>query len=149
MSFLTGVVMTYVWYRYGQLVGETNYQNITIYVFKPQKLSPGNILSSKHVSFHIKSSLICVRNDVFYSWLVSVMNSILFTVNECCGSGSASYWRAGSGFASKWQAGSRSASVCRWQAKIYGIWAYFSTFSWFWAFIWKLGSDPDPHQSEN
>ena len=23
MSFLTGVVMTYVWYRYGQLIGET------------------------------------------------------------------------------------------------------------------------------
>ncbi len=38
----------------------------------------------------------------------------------------------------------RSASICRWQAKMYGIWAYFSTFSsnpseW-------SGSASDPHQ---
>ncbi len=26
-------------------------------------------------------------------------------------------------------------------SKMYGIWAYFSTFSWIWAFIWKLGSE--------
>ncbi len=50
---------------------------------------------------------------------------------------------------------SGSASICRWQAKIYGIWACLSTFSMVWAFIWMLGSgsgsasasnkNPDPH----
>ncbi len=54
----------------------------------------------------------------------------------------------------KCYAGYGSASICRWQAKMYGIWAHFNTFSRFLAFIWKLGSgsalqwkaDPDPHQ---
>ncbi len=35
---------------------------------------------------------------------------------------------------------SGSASIWRWQAKMYGIWAYSSIFSRVWAFIWKLGS---------
>ncbi len=30
--------------------------------------------------------------------------------------------------------------ICRWQAKMHGIWAYLSTFSRFWAFTWKLES---------
>ncbi len=40
-------------------------------------------------------------------------------------------------FASNWKVGSGSvsASICRWQAKMYGIWAYLSTFSNFWAFF--------------
>ncbi len=63
---------------------------------------------------------------------------------QCCGSGS------GPRFA--------SASICRWQAKMYGIWACLSTFSRVWVFIWKLGSDlhlgekpdpdPDPHPNQ-
>ncbi len=54
----------------------------------------------------------------------------------------ASTWYAGSGSASKWAAGagSASASICRWQSIMYWKWPYLSTFSRFWAFIWKLGS---------
>jgi hypothetical protein len=57
------------------------------------------------------------------------------------------------------RSGTGSASVYRWQAKMYGIWAYFCTFSRVWAFIWKLGSEsgtasnknqnPDPHPDPN
>ncbi len=36
--------------------------------------------------------------------------------------------------ASNWKVGSGPASICRWQAKMYGIWDYLSTFSRFWAF---------------
>ncbi len=57
--------------------------------------------------------------------------------SQCCGAGKlirSQKWKAGSG------SGSRSASLCRLQAKIYGIWAYLSIFSRFWSFILKLGS---------
>ncbi len=33
----------------------------------------------------------------------------------------------------------RIRHIFRWQAKMYGKWAYLSTFSRFWAFIWNLG----------
>jgi hypothetical protein len=36
--------------------------------------------------------------------------------------------------------GTGSASICSWQAKMYWIWAYYSTFSRVWAFMCKLGS---------
>ncbi len=68
--------------------------------------------------------------------------------------GSASNGKLGSGSGSKWETRSGSAppsaSFCRWQAKIYGIWAYFSTFSRFWAFICKIvsGFGSDTQQSE-
>jgi hypothetical protein len=54
---------------------------------------------------------------------------------QCSRSGSVRIWiilitwiriNSKSGFGSKWWAGSGtgSASICRWQAKLYGIWAY-------------------------
>ncbi len=61
--------------------------------------------------------------------------------------GSASNWKVGSGSASVYRRIRIRIKViswiriwiyiCRWQAKIYGIWAYLSIFSRFLAFIWK------------
>ncbi len=71
-----------------------------------------------------------------------------------------------------WNRNPGTASICRWEAKTYGIWASLSTFSRVYAFIWKLESgfgsgseyrwkvgsasasnknqnpDPDPHKSD-
>ncbi len=86
--------------------------------------------------------LVSSKGVKIFSFLGQYRNSVLgirvcIKLNVGSGVASASKWQARSGSVPKWYAGSRSASICRWHAKMYRIWAYLSTFSRFRAFIWK------------
>ncbi len=68
------------------------------------------------------------------NWTLLHPDVFIGCLKQWCGAGLNWKVGSGSGSARKWKAESGSGSICRWQAKIYGIWAYLSTFSRSWAF---------------
>ncbi len=73
----------------------------------------------KNLYFFEANILFCISYlRSFMQFSLRVRNSVA-DPDQQFPHGSVSYWKVGSG----------SASVCRWQDKIFGIWAYLSTFS--------------------